>query len=91
MWPAKDARASAGAPPGIGRRRGEAVKPGKHAGLAVEPEILAHVSPLGWAHILLTGEYRWPKRRYPTYRMILPPTGVDPLPRPVIDRVTILI
>ena len=24
---------------------------------------LAHVSPLGWAHILLAGEYRWPKRR----------------------------
>ena len=24
---------------------------------------LAHISPLGWAHILLTGEYRWPKRR----------------------------
>ena len=27
----------------------------KHAGLTVEPELLAH--------ILLTGEYRWPKRR----------------------------
>lgn len=24
-------------------------------------ELLCHVSPLGWAHILLTGEYRWPK------------------------------
>ena len=35
----------------------------KHAGLTVEPELLAHISPLGWAHILLTGEYRWPKRR----------------------------
>ncbi|UBR49751.1 Tn3 family transposase [Halomonas sp. FeN2] len=23
------------------------------------PELLAHISPLGWAHILLTGEYRW--------------------------------
>ena len=28
----------------------------KHAGLTVEPELLAHISPLGWAHILLTGE-----------------------------------
>ncbi|CAD1792392.1 hypothetical protein X12_002403 [Xanthomonas arboricola] len=24
------------------------------------PELLAHISPLGWAHILLTGEYLWP-------------------------------
>ena len=42
---------------------GEAVRRRKHAGLTVEPELLAHISPLGWAHILLTGEYRWPKRR----------------------------
>ena len=42
---------------------GEAVGHRKHAGLTVEPKLLAHVSPLGWAHILLTGEYRWPKRR----------------------------
>ena len=42
---------------------GEAVRQRKHAGLTVEPELLAHISPLGWAHILLTGEYRWPKRR----------------------------
>jgi len=25
------------------------------------PDLLAHVSPLGWEHINLTGEYRWPK------------------------------
>ena len=42
---------------------GKAVRQRKHAGLTVEPEFLAHISPLGWAHILLTGEYRWPKRR----------------------------
>ena len=41
----------------------EAVRQRKHAGLTVEPELLAHISPLGWAHILLTGQYRWPKRR----------------------------
>ena len=41
----------------------EAVRERKHAGLTVEPELMAHISPLGWAHILLTGEYRWPKRR----------------------------
>ena len=36
----------------------EAVGQRKDAGLTVEPELLAHISPLGWAHILLTGEYR---------------------------------
>ena len=30
---------------------GEAVRQRKHAGLTVEPELLAHISPLGWAHI----------------------------------------
>ena len=44
-------------------RLGEAVRQRKRAGLPVEPELLAHISPLGWGHILLTGEYRWPKRR----------------------------
>lgn len=33
----------------------------KQAGLDSPPELLSHISPLGWAHILLTGEYRWPK------------------------------
>ncbi|EOK4042097.1 Tn3 family transposase [Escherichia coli] len=27
----------------------------------LSPDLLAHVSPLGWEHINLTGEYRWPK------------------------------
>ena len=40
---------------------GEAVKQRQKAGLTCSPELLAHISPLGWAHILLTGEYRWPK------------------------------
>ena len=42
-------------------RLGEAVRQRKRARLPVEPELLAHISPLGWAHILLTGEYRWPR------------------------------
>ena len=42
---------------------GEAVRQRKRAGLTVEPELLAHISPLGWTHILLTGDYRWPKRQ----------------------------
>jgi TnpA family transposase len=41
---------------------GNAVTQRKHDGLESPPELLAHISPLGWAHILLTGEYRWPKR-----------------------------
>ena len=38
---------------------GEAVFAGRKAGLAIPAEFLAHVSPLGWEHINLTGEYRW--------------------------------
>ncbi|WP_273795044.1 Tn3 family transposase, partial [Brucella intermedia] len=41
---------------------GHAVTKRHLAGLDVPPELLAHISPLGWAHILLTGEYRWPKQ-----------------------------
>lgn len=44
-------------------RLGEAVAERQDAGLPVQPELLAHTSPLGWAHILLTGEYKWPKKR----------------------------
>ena len=41
---------------------GQAVISRRRAGLDCSPDLLAHISPLGWAHILLTGEYRWPKR-----------------------------
>ena len=43
-------------------RLGDAVARRRRVGLPVVPELLSHVSPLGWAHILLTGEYRWQKR-----------------------------
>ncbi|EGS1737775.1 transposase [Salmonella enterica] len=33
----------------------------KRDGKLLSPDLLAHVSPLGWEHINLTGEYRWPK------------------------------
>ncbi|UES42126.1 Tn3 family transposase [Roseibium aggregatum] len=39
---------------------GHAVAERRNEGLDVTPELLAHISPLGWAHILLTGEYLWP-------------------------------
>lgn len=38
---------------------GQAVAQRKRAGLDCPHDLLAHISPLGWAHILLTGEYRW--------------------------------
>ena len=41
---------------------GHAVSDRRRAALDCSPDLLAHISPLGWAHILLTGEYRWPKR-----------------------------
>ena len=40
---------------------GKAVQKRQKVGLDCSPELLSHISPLGWAHILLTGEYRWPK------------------------------
>ena len=43
----------------------DAVDERRRDGLDVPPELLAHISPLGWAHILLTGEYRWPKDTEP--------------------------
>ena len=41
---------------------GKAVAQRKRAGLNCSPDLLAHISPLGWAHILITGEYRWQKQ-----------------------------
>lgn len=38
---------------------GQAVAERNRAGLDCSPKLLSHISPLGWAHILLTGEYRW--------------------------------
>jgi hypothetical protein len=41
---------------------GHAVIQRQRSNLDCPPELLAHISPLGWAHILLTGEYRWRKQ-----------------------------
>ncbi|MGB3247381.1 MAG: Tn3 family transposase [Sulfitobacter sp.] len=41
---------------------GQAVAARKRTGLDCSLELLSHISPLGWAHILLTGEYRWKNR-----------------------------
>jgi TnpA family transposase len=42
---------------------GQAAAKRKQEGQSTQADLLAHISPLGWAHILLTGEYRWPKNR----------------------------
>nr|WP_268737967.1 Tn3 family transposase [Aminobacter niigataensis] len=44
-----------------GVQLGEVVASQKREGKLLSPDLLAHVSPLGWEHINLTGEYRWPK------------------------------
>jgi TnpA family transposase len=41
---------------------GDAVAARKRDGLVSSSRLLAPTSRLGWAHILLTGEYWWPKR-----------------------------
>lgn len=41
---------------------GQATNARNCAGLNCSPQLLSHISPLGWAHILLTGEYRWKKQ-----------------------------
>ena len=32
----------------------------RNQGIEVDDHLLQHISPLGWDHIALTGEYRWP-------------------------------
>lgn len=43
-------------------RLGEAVDGRQRDRLPVPTELLGHISPLGWGHTLMTGEYRWRKR-----------------------------
>ncbi|SFE97026.1 Transposase and inactivated derivatives, TnpA family [Marinobacter sp. DSM 26671] len=42
------------------KKLGEIVETLTNAGEAPNPDLLPHVSPLGWEHINLTGEYHWP-------------------------------
>lgn len=41
---------------------GHAVAARRNAGPDCPTDLLTHISPLGWAYILFTGEYRWPKQ-----------------------------
>ena len=45
------------------KQLGIAVAQRKKVRLDTPEYLLAHISPLGWAHIILTGEYRWRKMR----------------------------
>ena len=60
------------------RKLGEAVFTRKNAGLDVPAEFLAHVSPLGWEHINLTGEYPVARCR-PTFNVKTLTVGFRPL------------
>jgi len=42
---------------------GRAIQAIKDQGQTVDGDLLQHVSPLGWEHINLTGDYVWPKDR----------------------------
>ncbi|WP_244935233.1 Tn3 family transposase, partial [Acuticoccus sediminis] len=42
------------------RQLGQIVANRTAAGQPPDPKLLPHVSPLGWEHVHLTGEYRWP-------------------------------
>lgn len=42
---------------------GEIVADQMASGEQIDPALLPHVSPLGWGHITLTEEYRWPPIR----------------------------
>lgn len=41
------------------KQLGQAAAAREQEGLECSPHLMTHISPLGWAHILLTGEYRW--------------------------------
>jgi len=43
------------------KKLGELVEKMKLEGDDIPSNLLAHTSPLGWEHIILTGEYRWLK------------------------------
>ena len=43
------------------KQLGELVEKMKFEGDEIPPNLLAHTFLLGWEHIILTVEYRWPK------------------------------
>ena len=57
-------------------------------GMAVPDELLQHLSPLAWEHIILTGEYRWRSdvARRPGQRRELRPTADAAVPLAAANR-----
>ncbi len=49
------------------KQLGFAVVQRKKAGLGAPAYLLSHISPLGWANIILTGEYRWRQMKAETH------------------------
>jgi hypothetical protein len=44
----------------------------RHRGAAVPPELIRHVTPLGWEHIGPTGDYVWAEEAQPTTGLLRP-------------------
>jgi hypothetical protein len=44
---------------------GRAIDALKRKGLKINEQLLSHLSPLGWEHINLTGDYIWKSNRIP--------------------------
>jgi len=61
-----------------------AVKSLRERGQAISDDLLAHLSPLGWEHINLTGDYVWKPeggtRRRPLRQLRLPIDAEEPSP-----------
>jgi hypothetical protein len=61
-----------------------AVKASRERGQVISDDLLAHLSPLGWEHINLTGDYVWKSgggaRRRPLRQFRLPISTDDPNP-----------
>lgn len=51
---------------------GRAVEELRRRGREASAEMLAHVAPLGWEHIVLTGEYHWDLRQATTLEKLRP-------------------
>ena len=48
------------------KQLGKIIAKRRQIGIYNPEDLLSHVSPLGWGHILITGEYRWPKNTLKT-------------------------
>ena len=50
----------------------EAVETLKNQGVEVKEEYLKHLSPLGWEHINLTGDFQWNVKQLPPAGQLRP-------------------